>query len=75
MPEPSQRGFIAPLPASHPLKSPITETERALGAHTAKEALAILGQMGAEILEEPGVAAFLEQIDVVFGQSAHACRV
>ena len=39
MPEPSQRGFIASLPASQPLKSPITETERALGAHTAKEAL------------------------------------
>jgi hypothetical protein len=38
MPEPSPRERIGCAAAFHPLKSPITETSLALGAHTANSA-------------------------------------
>ena len=62
---------------SQSLKSPITETASAFGAHTAKYvpvSFAIANHMRAELLPQIVVRAFVEQVQVVVREQAEVVQ-
>ena len=58
---------------SQPLKSPTTETELAFGAQTPKTGARLSrdrGDVGAQLVVNPVVRAFVKEMKVLFGQQA-----
>ena len=61
------RGFMGCESGFQPLKSPTTEMRSAFGAHTAKyvpSPAVQLGEVRAELLEQPHVLALVEQMQI-----------
>ncbi len=59
------------LPLSQPLKSPVTQTCAASGAHTAKWVPAASGSfehMGSQLMIQAVVIAFVKEVEIVVGQ-------